>query len=181
MKAEDLDVTAVRELLVNALLELATHREQLNLLDQALGDGDHGSTIARGCEAGISSLKNRNFESINQLFGIVGRSMMSSMGGASGILFGLLFRAAESCPTATRLDSSALATIFRQGLDSLQVRTKTQVGDKTMLDALVPAVVALEVHHRALLPEALNKAAEAARIGDVHPNQAAMQILDTFG
>jgi dihydroxyacetone kinase-like protein len=165
MKAEGLEVTAGRELLINALLELATHREQLNLLDQALGDGDHGSTIARGCEAGISSLKNRDFESINQLFGVIGRSMMSRMGGASGMLFGLLFRAAESCPRATQLDSSSLATIFRQGLDSLQVRTKTQVGDKTMLDALVPAVVALEVHHQAPLPEALNKAAEAARIG----------------
>jgi phosphoenolpyruvate---glycerone phosphotransferase subunit DhaL len=162
---DGLDLTSVRGLLTNALLELATHREQLNLLDQTLGDGDHGSTVARGCEASISSLKSGNFESINQLFGIVGRSMMSSMGGASGMLFGLLFRAAESCPTATKLDSSVLATIFRQGLDSLQVRTKTQVGDKTMLDALVPAVVALEVNHRAPLSDALKKAAEAALAG----------------
>jgi phosphoenolpyruvate---glycerone phosphotransferase subunit DhaL len=165
MHEEGLDVTSARELLINVLLHLATYREQLNLLDQELGDGDHGSTIARGCEASISSLKSRDFESINQLFGAIGRSMMSSMGGASGMLFGLLFRAAESCPNATRLDSSSLATIFRRGLDSLQVRTKTELGDKTMLDALVPAVIALETHRRAPLPEVLEKAAVAARIG----------------
>jgi phosphoenolpyruvate---glycerone phosphotransferase subunit DhaL len=165
VNCESLDLTSARELLIATLLELATHREQLNLLDQALGDGDHGNTIARGCEASISSLKSANFGSVNQVFGIIGRSMMSSMGGASGMLFGLLFRAAESCPSVTRLDSSTLATIFRQGLDSLQARTKTKVGDKTMLDALVPAVVALEENQHGPLPEALDKASNAARIG----------------
>jgi phosphoenolpyruvate---glycerone phosphotransferase subunit DhaL len=165
MNTESLDVSGGRKLLINALSEVAAHREQLNLLDQALGDGDHGSTMARGCEASIASLNSGNFESVNELFGIVGRSMMSSMGGASGMLFGLLFRAAEACPITTRFDSSALATMFRQGLDSLQTRSRAQVGDKTMLDALVPAVVALEVNYQAPLGEALNRAAEAAIIG----------------
>lgn len=165
MNSDALDLTSVRDLLIGALTELASHRDQLNLLDQALGDGDHGSTVARGCGTSIESLRKGNFESVNQLFGIVGRSMMSSMGGASGMLFGLLFRTAEGCPTVTRLDGVTLATIFRRGLDALQARTKTQVGDKTMFDALVPAVVALEANHQDPVSKMLEKAAEAARIG----------------
>ena len=81
---QSLSPLQVKELVLKTLSGWITERDHLNDLDRALGDGDHGSTIARGAQAAIDALQTGSFSSVNQVFGTLGRAMMTSMGGASG-------------------------------------------------------------------------------------------------
>ena len=159
-----LNLLQVKELLVKTLTNLIAKRDHLNELDRVLGDGDHGSTMARGAQSAIDALEAGNFSSVNQIFGAVGRAMMTSMGGASGMLFGLFFRSAERAPMTDVLDTAALSAMFDRGLEELRVRTKAQPGDKTMLDALLPALAALRANKESFA-SALDQAAGAAELG----------------
>ena len=144
MEQKSLNTFETREALVSALTILSSSGNYLNQLDQALGDGDHGSTIARGSDAAIRDLQARTFLTVNQEFEVIGSSMMHSMGGASGILFGVLFRAAKNCQPSETMNAATLAGFLRRGLDELRRKSQAAVGDKTMMDAFVPAVDALE-------------------------------------
>jgi dihydroxyacetone kinase-like protein len=150
-----------------ALEDIIENRERLNELDRALGDGDHGTTIARGAKSAIDALRDAHPVTTNEVFVLTGRAMMKSMGGASGVLFGMFFQGAKACPDAQFLDTTTLLSFARSGLDNLQQKTKAAVGDKTMLDAIVPAVDALteEAKHSTPLAAALKRAAEAAEQG----------------
>jgi dihydroxyacetone kinase-like protein len=173
---QSLNPRQVKELLMKTLAGWVTQRDRLNELDRALGDGDHGSTVARGAQAAIESLQAGNFSSVNQVFGAVGRSMMTSMGGASGMLFGLFFRSAERAPESDVLDLATLNAIFDRGLDELKLRTKAQPGDKTMFDALVPALTSLR-ESREDLVSALDRAATSATQGA----ERTADLLPKFG
>ena len=177
MEQNPLSLLETRDALVTALTTLSSRGDYLNQLDQALGDGDHGSTIARGSDAAIRDLQARSFATVNQEFEAIGSAMMSSMGGASGILFGVLFRAAKNCPAAEALDASTLAGFLRRGLDDLKRKSPATVGDKTMMDALVPAVEALEAKQNETLPTALRSASDAAKKGA----ESTVGMLARFG
>jgi len=177
MQEKSLDLLQTRDALVAALTTLSSRSDYLNQLDQALGDGDHGSTIARGSDAAIRDLQVRTFASINQQFEAIGSAMMSSMGGASGILFGVLFRGAKNCPAAEALDAATLAAFLRRGLDDLKRKSPAAVGDKTMMDALVPAVEALEAQRGGSLASALEAATAAAKKGA----ESTVGMLARFG
>ena len=165
MQEKSLNLLETRDALVAALTTLSSRGDYLNQLDQALGDGDHGSTIARGSDAAIRDLQAGTFASINQEFEAIGSAMMNSMGGASGILFGVLFRGAKNCPAAETLDAPTLAGFLRRGLNDLKRKSPATVGDKTMMDALVPAVEALEAKQEDSLAFALESATAAAKKG----------------
>jgi dihydroxyacetone kinase-like protein len=167
----------VRASLLVALQTLVDNRDHLNVLDQGLGDGDHGTTIARGCEAAIAALKNGTFATANAVFEAVGSAMMTSMGGASGILFGVWFRAAKNCPAADTLSTGTLITFFQRARQELLRKSAAQVGDKTMMDALIPAIEALEANAGAPLGEALRTAADAAQKGA----ESTVGLLPKFG
>jgi phosphoenolpyruvate---glycerone phosphotransferase subunit DhaL len=173
---QSLNPSQVKELLVKTLSSWAAERDHLNDLDRALGDGDHGSTISRGAQAAIDVLQTGNFDSVNQVFGAVGRAMMTSMGGASGMLFGLFFRSAEKVPASDVLDLGTLNALFDRGLEDLQARTKAQPGDKTMFDALIPALAALR-ESQADLIAALDQAASSATQGA----QKSAELIPKFG
>jgi phosphoenolpyruvate---glycerone phosphotransferase subunit DhaL len=173
---QSLNPSQVNELLVKTLSSWIAERDRLNDLDRAFGDGDHGSTISRGARAAIDSLQSGNFSSVNQVFAAVGRAMMTSMGGASGMLFGLFFRSAEKSPATAVLDLGALTELFDRGLEDLQARTKAQPGDKTMFDALVPALTSLR-ESRGDLSSALDQAASSARQGA----KESAEMLAKFG
>ena len=177
MEQKSLNLSETRDALVTALTTLSSSGDYLNQLDQALGDGDHGSTISRGSEAAIRDLQTRTFATVNQEFEAIGSAMMNSMGGASGILFGVLFRAAKNCPATETLNASALAGFLRRGLDDLKRKSPATVGDKTMMDALVPAVEALEAKQGESLPPALQSASEAAKKGA----ESTVGMLARFG
>jgi phosphoenolpyruvate---glycerone phosphotransferase subunit DhaL len=177
MEQKPLNLLQTRDALVAALTTLSSSGDYLNQLDQALGDGDHGSTVARGSDAAIRDLQARNFATVNQEFEAIGSAMMNSMGGASGILFGVLFRGAKKCPATEILDTSTLAGFLRRGLDDLKRKSPAAVGDKTMMDALVPAVETLEAKQGESLASALRSATEAAKKGA----ESTVGMLARFG
>lgn len=125
----------------------ATLEEQkayLTDLDSSIGDADHGTNMARGMSAVVEP------ESLNQgdlgaLFKKVGMTLVSKVGGTSGPLYGTFFlRAAKEAGTATELDAAGLAAALRAGLTGVLDRGKAQLEDKTMVDALSPALDALD-------------------------------------
>lgn len=114
-------------------------------LDAAIGDADHGTNMRRGMDAVAAKLEVTDAATIGELFKTVGMTLIGTVGGASGPLFGTLFlRIASSAGAVTFLDASALGVALRTALEGVAARGKADVGDKTMLDALVPAVDAFD-------------------------------------
>jgi dihydroxyacetone kinase-like protein len=121
------------------------NRDLLTQLDAAIGDADHGINMDRGFKkvaAKLSELENRDIGSILRETGM---ALIASVGGASGPLYGTFFiKAAEDSAGRESLDVAAFASILRSGVEALKARGKAQPGDKTMIDALEPAIRALE-------------------------------------
>ncbi|WP_437602272.1 dihydroxyacetone kinase subunit DhaL [Sorangium sp. So ce590] len=149
-------------------------REKMFLteLDAAIGDSDHGINMARGFAAVRARLGGLDRGDVGALLREVGMTLLSTVGGASGPLYGTLFRdAGQRAAGAAALDLAALAGCLEAGLDGVKRRGKASPGDKTMVDALVPAVDALKAALSAPgaaggpLGDALGRAAEAARAG----------------
>lgn len=146
---------------------IAEHRDELTDLDRAIGDADHGSNMARGTQAAAQKLEETPPESLADLGKGVGMTLVSTVGGASGPLYGTFFlRFGVAAGTATELDVAGLAAAFRAGLDGVVARGKAELEDKTMVDALTPAVLALEVAAEGSdVGTAIGAAADAAEAG----------------
>jgi len=143
------------------------HAAELSDLDAAIGDADHGANMCRGTTAALDALDEPR-STIGALLRNVGLTIVSSVGGASGPLFGTFFlRVGAAAGDAIALDTSAVAAAIRSGVEGVRGRGKAALGEKTMLDALVPAVEALEqaVVAGLRLPDALASAAQAAAQG----------------
>ena len=141
--------------------------KKLDALDAELGDGDHGSSLSAGFSATISVLENRM--GINEILMTTATRLMTLVGGSAGALFGSYFLGmAQSVGDQLTLGANQFAAACRSGLDRVQHRSRAQLGDKTMLDALIPAVTALQetcVSQNATLISALEAAAVAAMAG----------------
>ncbi|MDC0685211.1 dihydroxyacetone kinase subunit DhaL [Sorangium atrum] len=148
----------------------------LTELDAAIGDSDHGVNMARGFTAVRSRLGGLDHGDVGALLKGVGMILLSTVGGASGPLYGTLFRdAGQRAAGAAALDLAALAGCLEAGLDGVKRRGKASPGDKTMVDALSPAVDALKAALSAPAPtggparsplmDGLARAAEAAQAG----------------
>jgi dihydroxyacetone kinase-like protein len=130
---------------VKAMLLLACDRviaaePQLSEADRNLGDGDHGLGMQRGMTAAKEKLAPVEVESIEKAFGIVGTAMMSSMGGASGAIFGTYFRnGGKALAGKENFDAAGLAAFLQAGVDGVKQRGGAAVGDKTVVDAMQPA------------------------------------------
>ena len=141
-------------------------KDILTEADIAIGDGDHGIGMARGFEAVRGKLATESFTSLDQLFKTVGTTLMGTMGGASGAIFGTLFRGgSKQLVNQTVFTSESLALLLGDGLQAIKERGKAKVGDKTMVDALEPAALKAKELSAAPLDDALPAAAEAARQG----------------
>jgi dihydroxyacetone kinase-like protein len=115
-------------------------QDALTRADQAIGDGDHGIGISRGFSAVEVKLQESDFATLDLLVNAVGRSLLMSIGGASGAIFGSLFLGgAKSLKDRTVFDAGSLADLLEFGLRAVQERGKAAVGDKTIVDALKPA------------------------------------------
>nr|WP_179429709.1 dihydroxyacetone kinase subunit DhaL [Spelaeicoccus albus] len=144
---------------------VAARREYLTDLDSAIGDADHGTNMTRGMQAVTSKLESDPSETIDALFRAVGMALVSSVGGASGPLYGTFFlRFGGAAAGAATLDVGALGTCLRAGLDGVIARGKAELGDKTMLDAMIPAVDAFDGAADDLLA-AVTAARDAAATG----------------
>jgi phosphoenolpyruvate---glycerone phosphotransferase subunit DhaL len=139
------------------------HRDELTTLDAAIGDADHGTNMERGMSAVVGGLGG---ETVAQLCKQAGMTLVSTVGGASGPLYGTFFlRFGTSAGENAELDAAAFAAAMRAGLDGIVARGKAERDDKTMFDALAPAVEALEARVDGPLDEALQAAADAADKG----------------
>jgi dihydroxyacetone kinase-like protein len=140
-------------------------RDALTQLDAAIGDADHGANMDRGMTAAVAALEAQPADNAAAVLKAVATTLIKTVGGASGPLYGTFFlRAAGALDGG---DGAALAKAVRAGLDGVAARGKAEAGDKTMLDALIPACDALDEALAAGKPlgEALNAAAEAAARG----------------
>jgi len=140
-------------------------KEELTQLDSAIGDADHGINMDRGMTAVMELLPGLRDGDAGTLFKQTGMKLISTVGGASGPLYGTFFlRLGTSFGTATEIGPTELAAGFRAGLEGVIARGKAGLDDKTMVDAMTPAVVALEAGIDDL-PAALDAAAVAAAQG----------------
>ena len=166
--SETVDLPALSAWIGAFAADITEHREELTELDSAIGDADHGSNLDRGMTAVLAALAQQPPDSAGALFKRVGMTLVSTVGGASGPLYGTLFlRMAAAAGEVSSLDGEALATALRAGLDGVVHRGKASLGDKTMLDALAPAVDALDaaLAQQAPLADALSAALTAAEAG----------------
>ncbi|MEN8148800.1 MAG: dihydroxyacetone kinase subunit DhaL [Planctomycetota bacterium] len=136
-------------------------RDRLTELDSHGGDGDHGTTMARAMDRLEEALDGSAEPAA--LLRAVGWAIMGVDGGAIGPLLGSFFMSSAKVAN----DDSSLADLFEAGLAGVLKNTRARVGDKTLIDALEPAVAALRAveNEGAPLPEALARAAEAAERG----------------
>jgi dihydroxyacetone kinase-like protein len=148
--------------------ETAEHRAELTKLDAAIGDGDHGTNMDRGMRKALERLDGLEGEDIGAALKAVGMALVSSVGGAAGPLYGTLFMQMGST-TAGRdaLDLAGFTESLEAGVKGLQARGRAEPGDKTMVDALLPALDALRtaVQEEVEPVEALRRSAAAAEEG----------------
>jgi len=147
---------------------IAAHRDELTELDAAIGDADHGINMDRGMQAVIARLDQLPPADIGALLKAVGMTLVSTVGGAAGPLYGTLFlQMGVAAGPAAELSLTGWTAAFDAGVRGVQARGKAQRGDKTMLDALLPAVEALRVADVSgrRVDEALRLAAAAADEG----------------
>lgn len=124
---------------------VAAEKDHLTELDSAIGDADHGANMDRGMAAVMAALDASPPSDVAGFGKTVGMALVSNVGGASGPLFGTFFlRFGTAGGAATELDGAGLAAALRAGMDGIIARGKAEPGDKTMIDAFVPALTALD-------------------------------------
>ncbi len=117
--------------------------ETLNQLDSALGDGDHGSGISAAFAAAVQGMEALEQPSLSDIWMMTARTLMNRMGGASGALFGTFFlKGVGMTKDKDSLNKADMDSILQAGLAGVKQRGKAKTGDKTMVDALQPAVEA---------------------------------------
>jgi dihydroxyacetone kinase-like protein len=141
-------------------------RDELTRLDSAIGDADHGINMDRGMTAVRQALPELRDGSAGDLFKQAGRKLISTVGGASGPLYGTFFlRVGTALGDAAEVSPADLARALRAGVDGVLTLGKANIDDKTMVDVLIPAVEAIENGADTNLDAALRAAAEAAAAG----------------
>lgn len=126
--------------------DLVTEKQSyLTELDSAIGDADHGANMTRGMSAVMEKIGAAPAAAVDELFKGVGMTLVTSVGGASGPLYGTFFlRIGMTAGPVTSLDGAALSAALRAGLEGVVARGKAEAGDKTMFDAMSPALDALD-------------------------------------
>jgi dihydroxyacetone kinase-like protein len=124
---------------------IAEHRQELVALDTEIGDGDHGANMDRGMKKVLEKLQASPQADAGAVLKTVAMTMISTVGGAAGPLYGTLFlQLGGTFAGKDEVDLDTYAAGWRKATDALQARGKAVAGDKTMVDALLPAVTALE-------------------------------------
>lgn len=142
---------------------VADNESLLTDLDAAIGDADHGSNLHRGMTAVVEQLAVDSPAAIGDVLRGAGMTLISTVGGASGVLYGtLLLRMATASAVRTELAPDELVAALRAGLEGVQTRGRAELGDKTMVDVLVPTIDALDAAIAA--GEPLTDAASTAAI-----------------
>jgi phosphoenolpyruvate---glycerone phosphotransferase subunit DhaL len=147
---------------------IAENRAELVRLDSAIGDGDHGTNMDRGMRKAVEKLDDAGDQDIGAQLKVVGMALVSSVGGAAGPLYGTLFLQMGTATAGQgELDLADWTGALETGVKGVQARGKAEPGDKTMIDALLPALDALRAAQKdgTELGDALRRSADAAAEG----------------
>jgi phosphoenolpyruvate---glycerone phosphotransferase subunit DhaL len=161
-----LSADAVKNMLIAVADTVIANEDILGEADRQLGDGDHGIGMTKGFTAAKAQLEALEPTSVSQVFTTTGMALMSTMGGASGAVFGMMFQSGGmAIASAEGLDAATLSTFLEASAQGVMNIGKAKPGDKTMVDALVPAQAAAANVKDGTIAEALAAAAEGARVG----------------
>ena len=167
-KVLQVDATTVRNWVDRIATDLEANKDLLTQLDSAIGDADHGINMVRGFTAVTAALHDAAPATPGEVLVLVGTTLISKVGGASGPLYGTAFRrAGKALGTAPDVSSEALGTALAAALEGVQGLGAAAEGDKTMVDALAPAVRAYQQAQAAgaSIADAAAAAARAAAVG----------------
>lgn len=154
--------------LENVAAVMRQNRDYLTGLDAAVGDADHGANMDRGFQTVLQKLPSWDGSDIGGILKLAGMALMSSVGGASGPLYGTFFmRAGTAAAGKEELDDDDLLKLLKAGVEGILQRGRPVLGDKTMYDALFPALDALRaaLSSGADTQTALDRAVAAAEEG----------------
>ena len=135
-----LDAAWARRWIELAAADVAEQRDYLVDLDRAIGDGDHGENMDRGFKAALEALGQAEPASVAEVVKTVAKTLMSTVGGAAGPLYGTAFLRASKAAGDGELDAAGVAAIIEGALGGIQARGKATTGEKTMVDAWTPAL-----------------------------------------
>ncbi|MBV7391310.1 MULTISPECIES: dihydroxyacetone kinase subunit DhaL [Enterococcus] len=139
-------INQLKDMQISVADTIIENREYLGEIDRKIGDGDHGE----GMYVGFSAVKkmlaqNKKYETVSDFYKDMGMALLSSMGGASGVLFASIYISlAEETKDATQLEVNQLIKGYKKAVECIKKRGGASAGDKTMVDALEPAVKAME-------------------------------------
>lgn len=148
--------------------KMAEHRQELTDLDQAIGDGDHGINMSRGFKAVMEKLPTVEDKSIDEILKSVGMTLVSTVGGASGPLYGTAFmKAGMATKGKEALADEDVIKALDEAVGGIQFRGKAEKGEKTILDSMIPAIDAIKacINEGKTMAAALIEAEKAAWAG----------------
>ncbi|WP_027159351.1 dihydroxyacetone kinase subunit DhaL [Methylobacter luteus] len=154
--------------LIQAIADvIENNAEEVTALDQAIGDGDHVINLQRGIQALIAQSVELSQSDWATAWQKIGMTLMTTVGGASGSLYGTLFMAMSKASRERSLTLSTFAEVYAQGVEAVKQRGKADVGEKTMLDVLIPVADSLRQSsvEAVELPVALTKLTDVALAG----------------
>jgi dihydroxyacetone kinase-like protein len=138
-------IDTVRSIIGSIAVVIGEQKQYLSDLDQAIGDGDHGFNMARGFEAVMAKLKDAPGADIGDVLKTTAMALISNVGGASGPLYGTLFlKASGPAKGLTEIDLAGFVPLLKEGVLGVQARGKAELGEKTMIDVLLPVLESLE-------------------------------------
>jgi phosphoenolpyruvate---glycerone phosphotransferase subunit DhaL len=136
----DLDPSMLRSMIVRGTGRIVASADELCALDRAIGDGDHGANMKRGSEAILAKTEDIVALPIGEALSEIGRTLVMTVGGASGPLYGSFFIAAGAAIEQGRRLPDDLIDVFAAGVEAVGARGRSRAGEKTMLDVLVPVL-----------------------------------------
>ena len=157
-----------RQILFDICDLLIAHEQELCKLDSYVGDGDHGVTVSRGFGAVKTVLMEKAALKLDELFLMTGETLSDTMGGAIGPIIGSIFTAmGETVSSEETIDTAMMGAMLKNGLENAQMIGNAKTGDRTLIDALAPAVESLEkdAENKVRLSAALENSAVAAKAG----------------
>ena len=170
-----LTIDNFKTMLTTALANIKAREDVFSKLDAVIGDGDHGQAIVTAMSAIVATAeKGTEFKT---MLNDMGFDVMLQVSGSTSTLLGAFFLGMSDHVSGTQLDAAAVKAMFAGGLTNVQKQTKAQKGDKTMMDALIPAVEAIQNCPSDDIKELINAGAEAALAGA----QSTIELKANFG
>jgi dihydroxyacetone kinase-like protein len=166
--------------IISAIIQtINDNADEVTELDRAIGDGDHVVNLQRGLAALEKISDELSKLEWSPALMKIGMTLMSTMGGASGSLFGTLFISMAKASKDKELDFEGFAQVFNQGVEAVKKRGEADLGEKTMLDTLIPVANTLisDAENKLALAQALDN----AKVHAIHGMQSTKQMIATKG